>query len=121
MFWVNGKDVVFTVSFPMMLGDDVLLSPPGLAGGKLRLKAVDVNDGVDPNALHNVQHEYVDGESRLALPFQRVGAFSFEIASMGTTRDGELSARVVAQATTPDMMIVNFSVYLERKPNFSPR
>ena len=33
MFWVNGKDVIFTASFPMKLGDDILLSPPGLAGG----------------------------------------------------------------------------------------
>jgi hypothetical protein len=121
MFWVNGKDVVFTVSFPMKLGDDVLLSPPGLAGGKLRLKAIDVNDGVAPDAVHQVHHEYVNGESRLSLPFQRVGAFSFEVDSMGDTRDGSLSARVVAQAATPDMMIVNFSVYLERKPNFAPR
>lgn len=120
MFWVNGKDVIFTASFPMKLGDDILLSPPGLAGGKLRLKAVDVNDGA-AGAVHQVQHEYVDGESRLALPFQRMGAFSFEIGSMGKTHDGLLSARVVAQAATEDMMIVNFTIFLERKPNFTPR
>ena len=120
MLWVNGKDVIFTASFPMKLGDDILLAPPGLAGGKLRLKAVDVNDGAS-NAVHQVEHEYVDGESRLALPFQRVGAFSFEIGSMGTTQDGLLSARVVAQAATEDMMLVNFSIFLERKPNFAPR
>jgi hypothetical protein len=120
MFWVNGKDVVFTVSFPMKLGDDILLSPPGLAGGKLRLAAVEVNDGAT-DAVHQVHHEYVNGESRLSLPFQRVGAFSFEIGSMGNTHDGALSARVVAQAATPEMMIVNFTIYLERKPNFAPR
>ena len=120
MFWVNGKDVVFTASFPMMVGDDILLSPPGLAGGKLRLKAVDVNDNGTAEA-HQVQHVYLNGESQLTLPFQRIGAFSFEIASMGNTHDGALSARVVAQAATPDMMIVNFNIYLERKPNFAPR
>lgn len=120
MFWVNGKDVFFTASFPMMIGDDILLSPPVLAGGKLRLKAVEVNDN-GAAEVHQVQHEYVDGESRLTLPFQRLGAFSFEIGSMGNTHDGALSARVVAQAATPDMMIVNFNIYLERKPNFAPR
>jgi len=120
MLWVNGKDVIFTASLPITLGDDVLLSPPGLAGGKLRLKAVEVNDGA-AGAVHQVQHEYVDGESRLALPFQRMGAFSFEIGSMGTTHDGLLSARVVARAATEDMMLVIFSIFLERKPNFAPR
>jgi hypothetical protein len=120
MLWVNGKDVIFTASFAMTLGDDILLAPPGMAGGKLRLKAVDVNDGAS-TAVHQVEHEYVDGVSRLALPFQRVGAFSFEVASMGTTQDGLLSARVVAQAATEDMMLVTFTIFLERKPNFAPR
>ncbi len=120
MFWVNGKDVLFTASFPMKLGDDILLSPPVLAGGKLRLKTVEVNDGA-AGAVHQVQHAYVDGESHLTLPFQRVGAFSFEIGSMGQTHDGLLSGRVVVQAATEDMMIVNFNIYLERKPNFAPR
>ena len=120
MFWVNGKDVVFTASFPMMVGDDILLTPPGLAGGKLRLTAIDVADDGSAEA-HQVEHKYIDGESRLSLPFQRIGAFSFEISSMGRTHDGELSARVVAQAATPDMMIINFNIYLQRKPNFAPR
>jgi len=120
MFWVNGKDVLFTASFPMKLGDDVLLSPPGLGGGKLRLKAVEVSDN-GPAAVHQVQHEYVDGESRLSLPFQRIGAFSFDIENMGNTHDGALSARCLIQAATEDMMMVTFSAYLERKPNFSPR
>lgn len=51
----------------------------------------------------------------------RVGAFSFETGSMGKTHDGLLSARVVAQAATEGMMIVNFTIILERKPNFTPR
>lgn len=121
MLWINGKDVIFTASFPMKLGDDILLSPPGLGGGKLGLAVVDVNDDGTAGAVHQVQHAYVDGESRLSLPFQRAGAFSFEIGSMGETHDGALSARVVAQAATEDMMLVTFTICLARKANFAPR
>jgi hypothetical protein len=120
MLKINGKDVIYSTSFVMKKGDDVVLTPPGVIGRSIKIVAPQ-----DATAIGSGKEGFHADESDvhltvLTVPFADDGHFVVELEQgQLCTVKGQLSCRIAGYTLGGNAMLVHFDLHEGRYVNYT--
>lgn len=120
MLKINGNEVIYSTSFVMKKGDEVVLTPPGVIGRSIKIVAPQ-----DASAIGDGKQGFHADESDVHLsvitvPFADKGMFvvGLEQGQLCTVK-GPLSCRIAGDALGGNAMLVHFDLHEGRYNNYT--
>jgi hypothetical protein len=120
MLKINGKEVIYSTSFVMEKGDDVVLNPPGVIGRSIKIVAPQNASAIGEGTQGFAADESDLAQSVITVPFADKGNFVVELKDgQLASKKGPLSCRIAGYTLGARAMLVHFDLHEGRYDNYT--
>lgn len=120
MLKINGKEVIYSTSFVMAKGDEVVLTPPGVIARSIKIVAPQEASAIGEGKEGFYADESDLTQSVITVPFADKGYFVVELekGQLASTK-GPLSCRIAGYTLGATAMLVHFDLHEGRYNNYT--
>ncbi len=119
MLKIGGKEVIYSKSFVMKKGEEVLMTPPGVIGRSIKIVATQDATTFGPGTQAFSADESNVYLTVINLPFANQGQFVVELErGQLASEKGPLSCRISGFTLGDTAMLVHFDLHEGRYDNY---